>query len=260
MSSDRPEPLLPALRGSALAGHQPPRPRPHVPLPQVGWAGRRRLGTGADAAARPRRRQERGPADDAAALRPRRRGPGADRLQGRLPEEPGLVLQPAGQPGDLRAGRAGAAAGEGPGRRARRAATTLGPRRPLLAGIRGLPGADRPRDPDRRPRAGARARSPPPPKARRAAARRGGLPLSVATSRGRPGAGPVVAGAVDRDRRPGIEVAGRRGQVGEQPGDLLGTPGPPERDRLRHPLDDLRRVLGQQRLGRELAGGDRAGR
>ena len=38
---------------------------------------------------------------------------------------------------------------------------------------------------------------------------------------GRPGADPVVAGAVDRDRRAGEEVAGRRGEVGDQPGHLL---------------------------------------
>ena len=72
----------------------------------------------------------------------------------------------------------------------------------------------------------------------------------------RPGAGPVVAGAVDRDRRAGEEVAGRRGEVGDQPGHLLRAAGAADRDRALEVVDDHLRILGQQGLGRELAGGE----
>ncbi len=86
-----------------------------------------------------------------------------------------------------------------------------------------------------------------------------GSPDSLGDRLRGPRPGPVVAGAVDRDRRAGEEVAGGRGEVGDQPGHLLGAAGAADRDRALEVVDDDLRILGQQRLGGELAGGEGAG-
>lgn len=82
------------------------------------------------------------------------------------------------------------------------------------------------------------------------------LAVALGETRG-PGAEPVVPGTVDRHRGPAQEVPGGRGEVGDQPGDLLRAAEPAEGDRLRHRVDHLLRVLGLERLGLDLARRDR---
>ena len=133
---------------------------------RLGQASRR---PGQDAPARPRRRQERHPEDRPAALHPRRRERRHRRLQRRLPEEPGLVLQPHGQPRH-----------RGPGRQPSSSAVHARDAEPeerdrlwpqldrVWPRLRRLPGAQQgTRDPARRPRAplsGARASGGAPPR------------------------------------------------------------------------------------------------
>ena len=205
---------VPAPRGPALAAHQPARRRPHVPLPQDGWAARR-AGAGrprADAAARPRRGEERHPAHLPPALRAGRGEPRPRRLQGRLPEAPRLVPQPAREPGHLRAGRRRAPAGAGAGGDGGRSGRGSGTRPSRSGRATRTTG----RGPTARSRWSCSSRSPRDASAAlcRSATSAAALLGGQAAALGReplrrPGAEPVVAAAVEGDRRPRVVVARR---------------------------------------------------